>query len=352
VNQNALVRDSHQYPSCCLAARSFVPFDITNAAPLIGKAEVRTVSIAERLEAPKANEAKDYTTSTRYEAVRGLIALADELEVEDGGDSAGLFESIAFHGVRGDPALFYETEERSGQSRPPAADRRQWRSEEQNTLNRLPRSLPLRTVLKQRWRLPLMLQAPRRSKIDESAYFSDGADLSDNTVALMRQLEGRIKLYRNAIALSEALLDSLRKQTAVLEQRLLAVGEDLAEARHDVAVTRALIAEEEARLAAINDRRTQILRDHVKFVAYQRPREAELISPAPMRQLDPGLLEAPVPACLMAHQDAPDELADLLASCARRRRAGLRACRRCSTGSTASISWSGSCSRRSCAVRS
>jgi hypothetical protein len=109
-----------------------------------------------------------------------------------------------------------------------------------------PAALPLRTVLKQRWRLPLMLQAPRRSKIDESAYFSDGADLSDNTVALMRQLEGRIKLYRNAIALSEALLDSLRKQTAVLEQRLLAVGEDLAEARHDVAVTRALIAEEEA----------------------------------------------------------------------------------------------------------
>ena len=311
LNQNALVRDSTS-PQLLVGNVSFVPFDITNAAPLIGKAEVRTVSIAERLEAPKANEAKDYTTSTRYEAVRGLIALADELEAEDGGDSAGLFESIAFHGVRGDPALFYETEaDVDNPDRPlPIVDSGD--PEEQNTLNRLPRSLPLRTVLKQRWRLPLMLQAPRRSKIDESAYFSDGADLSDNTVALMRQLEGRIKLYRNAIALSEALLDSLRKQTAVLEQRLLAIGEDLAEARHDVAVTRALIAEEEARLAAINDRRTQILRDHVKFVAYQRPREAELISPAPMRQLDPGLLEAPVPTCLMAHQDTPDELADLL----------------------------------------
>ena len=311
VNQNALVRDSTN-TRLLLGSASFVPFDITNAAPLIGKAEVRTVSIAERLAAPKANEAKDYTTSTRYEAVRGLIALADELEVEDGGDSAGLFESIAFHGVRGDPALFYETEAEVGNPDRPLPIVDSGDPAEQNTLNRLPRSLPLRTVLKQRWRLPLMLQAPRRSKIDESAYFSDGADLSDNTVALMRQLEGRIKLYRNAIALSEALLDSLRKQTAVLEQRLLAVGEDLAEARHDVAVTRALIAEEEARLAAINDRRTQILRDHVKFVAYQRPREAELISPAPMRQLDPGLLEAPVPACLMAHQDAPDELADLL----------------------------------------
>jgi hypothetical protein len=80
-----------------------------------------------------------------------------------------------------------------------------------------------------------------------------------------------------------------------------------------VSVTRALIAEEEARLAAINARRAQVLQQHVHFLAYQRPREAELIATAPMRELDPGLLEPPLPACFMAHQDAPDELRDLLA---------------------------------------
>ena len=312
IDTNTAVRDSTT-AKLVLGSTSFVPADITNAAPLIGKAEVRTVSIAERLEAPKANEAKDYTTSTRYEAVRGLIALADTLEAEDGGDEAGLFEGVVFHGVRGDPALFYDTEVEVGNPDRPLPVVDSTDPNDQNTLNNLRRSLPLRTVLAERWRLPLMLQAPRRSKVDESAYFSDGADLSDNTVALMRQLEGRIKLYRDAISLSQSLLDSLRKQAVALDQRIQAVGEDLAEARHDVAVTRALIAEEEARLAAINDRRAQILRDHVRFIAYQRPREAELISTAPMRQLDPGLLEAPVPACLKAHQDAPDELADLLA---------------------------------------
>ena len=311
-DKNATVRDSTS-AKLLLGSSSFVPSDITNAAPLIGKAEVRTVSIAERLEAPKANEAKDYTTSTRYEAVRSLIALADTLEAEDGGDAAGLFEGVVFHGVRGDPALFYDAEDEvDNPDRPlPIVDSTD--PEQQNALNALRRSLPLRTVLAERWRLPLMLQAPRRSKVDESAYFSDGADLSDNTVALMRQLEGRIKLYRDAISISQSLLDSLRKQAVALDQRIQTVGEDLAEARHDVAVTRALIAEEEARLDAINDRRAQILRDHVRFIAYQRPREAELITPAPMRQLDPGLLEAPVPACLKAHQDAPDELAGLLA---------------------------------------
>ena len=313
LDNNAITRAATQ-AELFSGASSFVPYDITNAAPLIGKAEVRTLSIAERLEAPKANEAKDYTTSTRYEAVRSLIVLADALETEDGGDSAGLFDGIAFNGVRGDPALFYEAEsELSGPNARPLPIVDSSDAQEQATINSLPRSLPLAAVLRQRWRLPLMLQAPRRSKVDESAYFSDGADLSDNTVALMRQLEGRIKLYRNAINRSQAVLDGLRAQAAALEQRLQAVGETLAEARHDVSVTRALIAEEEARLAAINDRRAQILRDHVRFIAYQRPREAELIVQAPLRQLDPGLLEAPVPACLMAHHDAPDELADLLA---------------------------------------
>ncbi len=293
---------------------SYLPYDITHAAPLIGKAEVRTLSIADRLEAPKANEAKDYTTSTRYEAVRSLIAFADALEVEDGGDSAGLFDGIQFNGVRGDPALFFDAESQvSGpDARPlPVVDSSD--AQEQAAINGLRRSLPLATVLRERWRLPLMLQAPRRSKIDESAYFADGADLSDNTVALMRQLEGRIKLYRDAIRRSQAVLDELRGQAVTLEQRLLAVGGTLAEARHDVSVTRALIAEEEARLAAINERRAQVLREHVRFIAYQRPREAELIVPAALRQLDPGLLEAPVPACLRMHQAAPDELAELLA---------------------------------------
>ncbi|MBN8442667.1 MAG: hypothetical protein J0M28_13370 [Thauera sp.] len=291
---------------------TFVPSDITDAAPLIGKAEVRTTSIAERLTAPKATEAKDYTTSTRYEAVRSLLAFADELQAADAGEPAGLFEGVNFYGVRGDPSLFWETEEeRDNPDRPlPNADTDD--ETQRAILNGMRRSLPFRDLMVQRWRLPLMLRSPGRVKIDESAHFSDGADLADNTVALMRQLEGRIKMYRNAITVSQRVLDTLRGNAAALELRLKTVGEELAEARHDVSVTRALIAEEEARLAAINARRAQVLRDHVHFIAYQRPREAELIASAPMRTLDPGLLEAPLPVCFMEHQDAPDELRDLL----------------------------------------
>ena len=51
---------------------------------------------------------------------------------------------------------------------------------------------------------------PQETIPDEGAYFSDSADLSDNTVALMRQVEGRIKLYRDAIAAAQATLATLR----------------------------------------------------------------------------------------------------------------------------------------------
>ena len=295
------------------ARAGLTPADVAETAPLIGRAEVRTVSIAERLAAPKATEAKDYTTATRYEAVRSLIAFADELQATDGGEPAGLFDGVNFYGVRGDPALFYdEAGEVDNPERPlPNADSDD--PAQRQVLNGMRRSLPFSTLLQQRWRLPLMLRAPGRTKVDESAQFADGADLADNTVALVRQLEGRIKLYRNAIAASQKLRDALRGEAATLALRLRAIEVALAEARHDVGVTRALIAEEEARLAAINERRAQVLREQVQFLAYQRPREAEAIARAPLRTLDPGLLEPPLPACLREHHDAPEALRELLA---------------------------------------
>lgn len=293
-------------------ARDFLPSDITNAAPVVGKAEVRTVSIAERLQAPRATEAKDYSTATRYEAVRAITAYAEALTREDGGETPGLFLDIDLHGTRGDPALFYaNADEVQKGVAIPAIDSDS--AEDQALLDARPRSLPFAQMLREPWRMSLLLRTPQRLRVDESTQFADGTDLADNTVVLMRQLEGRVRRYRDAIAMSQRVLDDLRATARALDGRLRAIGEELAEARHDVAVTRALIAEEEARLAAINARRARILQEHVHFIAYQRPREAELIVAAPQRTLDPGLLAPAVPACLAAHQDAPDALRDLLA---------------------------------------
>jgi hypothetical protein len=269
------------------AAIAFTPSDVANANPLVGKASIRTTTIAERLEQPKALQAKDYAAATRYDSAQALLRLSDELTKEDNGTTPGLFANINLYGMKDEPFLVTQAEQAQ-------------------------RFVPFAAFIADRGRLAALLQTPDREG-DEAAHFSDGADLSDNTVALMRQMEGRIKLYRDAVRACERVLEAMREDIAAAGRALGAWDEHLAEARHDVAVARALIAEENDRLGAINRRRAAVLQKEVRFLAYIRPREVHNLAQAPLRTLDPGLIEAPVPACLAAHADVPAELADMLA---------------------------------------
>ncbi len=147
---------------------------------------------------------------------------------------------------------------------------------------------------------------------DEAAMFSDTTDLSDHVVALMRKMEGRIKLYRDAITACQVALGGLRSGFASVRTRLTSIADDLAEARHDVSVARALLAEETQRIDDVNTRRTRVLAEDVKFLAFIRPRETENLLTTPTHAVDPGLIDPPVPACLREHPDVPDELEDML----------------------------------------
>lgn len=272
-------------------ATTYTPSDVTSAPPLVGKYDVRTLSIAERLELPKAQEARDYATATRHEAVLGLVRLADRL-IEEDGEVPGLFEDIDVWGLEGDDFV-------PGGEDPVAALKR-----------------PLRDFITRDGRATLfaaLLRPPMRDIADEAAHFSDSADMADRTIALLRQVEGRVKRYREAIAACEEARGSLQADLSRLGVRERDWATRLAEARHDVAVTRALIAEEEARLDAINARRAEILAREVRFVAFVRPRTSDTLRSAASRPLDPGLLEAPAPACLRAEEDVPDELRAMLA---------------------------------------
>jgi len=265
---------------------AYTPKDITDASPLVGKANVRTTSIAERMAQPKALEAKDYSTATRHDSVLALLRFADELRTADGGTTPGLFAGINVYGLANDP--FLQTDE-----------------------ERTRRFVPLTTFITTRARLSALLQVPDREG-DEAVHFSDSADLADNTVALMRQVEGRVQLYRDAIRACERVLAVLRAGAKGANAAIAGWEGRLAEARHDVAVTRALIAEEQERLAAINARRSAVLRNEVHYLAYIRPRETHNLAATPARAIDPGLLDTPVPACLEQHSDQPDALVDML----------------------------------------
>jgi hypothetical protein len=86
----------------------------------------------------------------------------------------------------------------------------------------------------------------------------------------------------------------------------------LAEARQDVSVARMLLAEEIERLRAINERRSRVLAQEVRFVAYRRSRHADILSNTLFRSLDPGLAASPVPACLGRNAVLPPELQSMV----------------------------------------
>lgn len=282
------------------ATAVYTPGDVTGAAPIVGKASVRTLSVAERLRQPRAEEARDYAAATRHESVLRLVRFAEELIAEDGDELPrelgeddprlpGLFRGIDVWGLAGDFG------EQPGATTPP-------RRGLQAFIAPATRDLLLRALL----------NPPQRAAGDEASLFSDSVDLGDRTVALMRQIEGRIRRYRDLIARCESAAKTLRSDLSALGLRERVHADTLAEARHDVAVARALIDEEQARLDAVNARRAAVLENEVRFVAYLRPRATDSLAPAVSRPLDPGLLEAPVPACLQAHADLPDELAEML----------------------------------------
>lgn len=277
---------------------AFTPIDVVLSSPVVGKSSVRTTAIAQRLADPKSTEARNYALATRHEALLKLLRLMSEFTAEDGGVTPGLFEGFDVYGLRLDPFLFDDAP-------PPTLP-----NDDPRTLVRTRR---LTDFMANGALLGRLLESPARASTDEATLFSEAADLSDNTVALLRQLEGRIKRYRDALTRCELALADLQAAQVRAVGRLAAAADRLAEARHDVAVARALINEETARIDAVNERRQRVLAEEVRFVAFVRPREtAQLAIAAPRRVIDPALAEAPVPACLRGHDDVPDELEAML----------------------------------------
>jgi hypothetical protein len=143
---------------------------------------------------------------------------------------------------------------------------------------------------------------------DEVEYFSRAVRATDRTVAALRLAEGRVQAYRSAIALCRKTMDELLALQGQINQRLRVVETELAEARQDVSVAKALLAEEKARVERINKRRQRILSEHVTFLAYQRPRSVNLLLSPPWRSLDPGFVADPLPPCFNDSQPIPREL--------------------------------------------
>jgi len=230
--------------------------DVLEQSPLIGAAS-RTVTVAERLQPSASVEARNFTLGNRADTIESLANLGIDLgEVSIPGTTAKFKDVNA-------------------------------------------------ALLNQ-------IRLGDATASDESAQFSDGVKVLDNTVAALRLAEGRVQDYRSAIATCQNVLTQLRGVVGQVNQRLGAIAGYLAEARHDVAVARALLAEEQLRINGINQRRDAILQQYVTFLVFYRPRFTEVILDAPTRPLDPGITSSPIPVCFNRQIAVPSALRSLV----------------------------------------
>jgi hypothetical protein len=233
---------------------SFTNIDVIEQSPIIGRSPV-SVIVGERLKQPAAVETRDFSLAGRQNVVENLAQL-------------GIFKDLPVPGVK----LNF------GQVKPG--------------------TLPLEPSD----------EKPLPNNADEVEYFSRAVHALDLTVAALRLGEGRVQAYRSAIALCRKTMNELLALQGQINQRLRVVETELAEARQDVSVAKALLAEETARVGRVNERRQRILSEHVTFLAYQRPRSVNLLLSLPWRSLDPGFVADPLPPCLNDSQPIPREL--------------------------------------------
>lgn len=165
--------------------------------------------------------------------------------------------------------------------------------------------------------LPRLLLAglldPDPADGDESAFLEAGVGALEVAVGMLRALEGRIATLRGFLAAVRDTLAELAAIAAGWQEALAAADRDLAEARHDWRVADALRAEEEARVEALRLKRLGILRDHLRFVAYLRPRFGTLEHAAGFQSRPLANVEAdPVMEALAEDADPPEELEEML----------------------------------------
>lgn len=147
---------------------------------------------------------------------------------------------------------------------------------------------------------------------DEAGYFNAGVKALENVVGVLRLVEGRVHAYRRAVDRCQETLKTIRGELNQADQRLKTVGDELAEARHDLTVARALKAEEQARIDALNAKRDQLLQTQVPFLLFRRPRTVDARLDAPMHYLNPDLSDQPLPLCDLSEVQTPDAVAAML----------------------------------------
>jgi hypothetical protein len=255
--------------------------DIQRQIPISGLVE-RTISVAERLTPPPAVQALEYALASKAAVVATLADLSN-------GD-AGHPKGVALGDV------------------PMAGFRKKGDDSVIPTLAQLLADRQL-DVSQQVYEDADTLPGQTDEK-HESDYFTAAVQAIDNSIAIMRLVEGRIALFQKLASTLQDLKAAITASADEAATYLRSVDVEVAEARHDLSTAERLREEEQDRVASVNARRTAVLQNDVKAIAWRRARSADVSDELPSLEAASGLAPDPVVSCRRGHEDAPAEIHD------------------------------------------
>ncbi len=254
--------------------------DVTEQQPLVGaQINVRTLTIAERLAQSPSQEALFYSVSNRLAFLQLLSTL--DINIAD--------LTIL---VDGAPTEATDTD-------PHPVDT--------HTLSELRDATAGAKLLTQVQNVQIPANA------DEATMFSSGIRVLEQHSQLLRALEARVQQYRDFVSFCSTALTNIQSDLQHAQSALTQLQNNLLQERQDLAFTGQLLADEQLRVASVNAKRTQTLQNSVQVIAYTRARTLEATSDTPTRQLVPGNVTSPVPACLQQSVTIPPELREIVA---------------------------------------
>lgn len=255
--------------------------DIQRQIPIAGLVE-RTASVAERLKPQPAVQALEYALASKAAVVTTLAGLSGL----GGGRPIGI--------AMGDL--------------PMAGFRKKGSPAEVPTLSALMADMKLPKA-NQMFEDADTLPGTDTQK-HEADYFTAAVQAIDNSIAIMRLVEGRVALFEELSAALVQLRAEIEASANRAAAYLRSVDVEVAEARHDLAMAERLREEERARIDTVNARRAAILETYVNAIAWRRLRAVDVRDEVPLIEAASGLAPSAVAVCHREHEEAPDEIHD------------------------------------------
>jgi len=150
------------------------------------------------------------------------------------------------------------------------------------------------------------------AKVSEADFFGNAVRRLEEMVAVLRIAEARLTAYEAVVNLMRDEIAERRAVATMIADRLAELQDEIEELRHDVRVARALEREEMTRAVRVNQRRAQVIAEHVPFLVFRRPRSVEAVRVPPSVPLATASDPEIVPDCLDEQIIPPEQLSAML----------------------------------------